>query len=158
MTEFSSRRLCWFGLGWAAELPGFSHGTNGHCACAGPGRWELLPQPGSLQPSGCGITQVWVWSSSWHCHSFYPSSVSILPKWAVKAPALAVSVMAWAVLVNWKGFAALTSCLFRSSKGKPKENLAISPILSFIPHSHAFEGIKSGSLFPVKLREIKHCS
>lgn len=104
MTEFSAHQLCWFGLGWAAVLPGFSQGTNGSFACAGPGRWELLPQPGSLQPSGSVMTEVWVWSSNWHCHSFYPSSVSIVPKWAVEVPALAVLVMGWASSGELKGF------------------------------------------------------
>lgn len=32
MTEFSAHQLCWFGLGWAAVLPGFSQGTNGSWA------------------------------------------------------------------------------------------------------------------------------
>lgn len=34
MTEFSACLLCWFRLGWAAGLPGFSHGTNGHLCWA----------------------------------------------------------------------------------------------------------------------------
>lgn len=50
MTDISAHQLCWFGLGWAAELPGCSPGTNGPCACAGPGRWELLPQLAVCNP------------------------------------------------------------------------------------------------------------
>lgn len=52
MTEFSAHWLCWFELGWAVVLPGFSRETNGPCACAGLRRWELLlPWPGNLHPS-----------------------------------------------------------------------------------------------------------
>lgn len=67
MTEFSAHRLCWFGLDWAAALPGFSWGANGPCACAGPGRWEPpLPQPSKLHPSG-----------SWVCHD---RALGLVPK------------------------------------------------------------------------------
>lgn len=66
MTEFSAHQLCWFGLGWAAELPGFSHGTNVPCAYAGPGMWELLPQPDIF--------------SLWLCHD---RGLGLVPKLAL---------------------------------------------------------------------------
>lgn len=160
MTEFSARWLSWFGLGWAAVLPGFSRGTNGPCACAGPGRWEPgLPRPGSLHPSGSRV-----------CHdralglvprlslplflSILQESLSCQNGWlrlprgghshsctgSVSNGDKQVLVLAGGVL------AAVIACLFGSSEGEPKVNLAISPVLSFIPHSHAFGSVESGSL------------
>lgn len=129
MTEFNVHQLCWFGLGWAAELPGFSHGTNVPFAYAGPGRWELLPQPGSLSLSGNPLsgsvmTEDWVWSPGWHCHSFYPSSMSIMPKWAVKVPALAMLVMGWASSGELKGFCCTHFLFVQVQCGETQRNFS----------------------------------
>ena len=55
------------------------------------------------------------------------------------------------VLVLTEGVsAAVIADLFGSNERESKENLAIRPVLSFIPHSHVFGGVECGSLFSVK--------
>lgn len=155
--EFSAHQLCWFGLArlWSClglameQMPLLGQG-GGSCS-----------QPGNLQPS------------LWLCRDrsgFGPKAgiaTLFTHRLWVSCQNGLLRFLRWQCYVSngmskfwwtWRGFAACTSCLFRSSKGKPKENLAISPVLSVISHSHASEGIKSGSLFPVKPREMGYCS
>lgn len=70
-----------------------------------------------------------------------------MPKWMVEVAACghshsctgSVSNGDKQVLVFAEGvFAAVIACLFGSSEGEPKVN--------FIPHSHAFGSVESGSL------------
>lgn len=160
MTEFSAHWLCRFGLGWAAALPRFSRGTNSPCACAGPGRWEPLPpQPGNLHPSGSqvcdgrGLGLVPRLSLPLFLAVLY-KSLSCQNGW-LRLPRGGRSLSCTGsvsngdeqVLMLTEGlFVAVTACLFGSGEGEPNENLAVSPVLSFIHHSHPFGDVESGSL------------
>lgn len=157
MTEFSALQLCWFGLGWVAGLPKFSHGTKWPLCLCWARKVGAAAQPGSLQPSGSVMTELWVGSPSWHCHYFYPSSVSIMPKRAFEVPALAVLVMGWAGSGELKGFCCTYFLFVQAQRGETQRKFS-SQFCPVFHSSHAFEGIKSGSLVPVKPREIKYCS